>query len=344
MEVLHPNTKGDVAEMLAALSTAGTSTLIVGGRRDMGRVSPRPVDAELWTTQLDRVVAYDPAEMLAVVEAGLRIRDLDVLLLGGGQEWPVDAHPDATVGGVIATGVSGLRRLRTGLMRDTVAELELVTGDGRLIRSGARTVKNVTGFDVHRLATGALGSLGAIVQVAIKVRPLSKIRRTVITDEGGMTLATTLLDSVPLPAAIIAEPDSIELVLEGWPEEVDEQIAAARSVTQALEIHDDRPTTRADERWPDAPMLVEIGVPPSQIATVVGGAPSWRALAGVGVIWLPVADTSDLSALGPVVIAANGTLTSVRGDLRASAAVASGAVADISARLRDSFDPAGILS
>jgi glycolate oxidase FAD binding subunit len=343
MEVLHPNTKGDVADMFAALSSAGTSTLIVGGRQDMGRVTPRHVDAEVWTTQLDGVIAYDPAEMLAVVEAGMRIRDLDALLADGGQEWPMDAHPDATVGGVIATGVSGSRRLRTGMMRDSVVEVELVTGDGRLIRSGARTVKNVTGFDIHHLATGAFGSLGAIVQVAIKVRPLPKVRRTVITGDGGMELATALLNSVPLPAAIIAEPDSIELVLEGWPEEVDEQIAAARSVTEALEIHDDRPTTRVDERWPDAPMLAEIGVAPSRVAALVAEAPNWRALAGVGLVWLPVADPSDLPALTSAVTAANGTLASLRGDLGPSA-TATGALVDISARLRASFDPSGILS
>ena len=58
-----------------------------------------------------------------------------------------------------------------GPLRDSVVEIELVTGDGRLVRSGARTVKSVQGYDVHRLATGSLGTLGAIVQVAVKLRP-----------------------------------------------------------------------------------------------------------------------------------------------------------------------------
>ncbi len=344
MDVLHPNSKTDVAQMLAALTSAGTPTLIVGGRQDIGRATPRVTAAELWMTQLDHVVAYDPAEMVAVVEAGMRIRDLTSLLAGGDQEWPVDAHPDATVGGVIATGVSGMRRLRTGLSRDSVVELELVTGDGRLIRSGARTVKNVTGFDVHRLATGAFGSLGAIVQVAIKVRPCPKIRRTLVTGGGGLTLAEALLNAVPLPAAVIAEPDHIELLLEGWPEEVEEQTEAARAVTTGFEIHQDRPPTRVDELWPEAPILAEVAVTPSRIASVARGADRWRALAGVGLTWIPLTRPDALLAIRSLAAAESGTTTLVRGREAVPREHAPARGAGISARLHEAFDPAGILS
>ena len=344
MDVLHPNSKADVAEMLSGLTSARIPTLIVGGRQNMGRATPRATAAELWTTQLDRVVAYDPAEMLAVVEAGMRIRDLASLLAEGDQEWPVDAHPDATVGGVIATGVSGMRRLRTGLMRDSVVELELVTGDGRLIRSGARTVKNVTGFDVHRLATGAFGSLGAIVQVAIKVRPRPKIQRTLITSEGGIALADALLGAVPLPAAVIAEPDHIEVVLEGWPEEVEEQTEAARAITSAFQIHDDRPPTRVDELWPEAPILAEVAVTPSMIQSVVRAAERWRALMGVGLVWFPFTDEDRWRYVRAVVAAESGTATLVRGHEASPPDAAPTQGAAIAHRLRAAFDPAGILS
>lgn len=344
MDVLHPNTKADVAEMLTELTAAGTPTLIVGGRQDMGRATPRATAAELWTTQLDRMVAYDPAEMLAVVEAGMRIHDLASLLADGDQEWPVDAHPDATVGGVIATGVSGMRRLRTGLMRDSVVELELVTGDGRLIRSGARTVKNVTGFDVHRLATGAFGSLGAIVQVAIKVRPRPKVRRTLVTSEGGVTLAEALLGGVPLPAAVIAEPDHIELLLEGWPEEVEEQTEAARAVTAAFEVHEDRAPTRVDEFWPETPILGEVAVTPSTITAVVRGLNRWRALMGVGLVWIPLTSQGESPAIRSLVAAESGTTTLVRGGEAAPRDVEPRHAGSISSRLRAAFDPAGILS
>ena len=109
----------------------GTTVLVVGGRTHIDKGNPVDVDAELWTTLLDGVVAYDPAEMLVVVDAGIRLRDLRLLLAEGGQEWPVDGSDDATVGGVIAAAIDPIRQLRVGRMRDTVVEMEVVTGDGR---------------------------------------------------------------------------------------------------------------------------------------------------------------------------------------------------------------------
>ena len=195
---------------------------------------------------LDRVVAYDPEEMLAVVEAGMRVGALRQVLADGGQEWPSDAPDDATVGGTIAVAASSPRRLRMGPLRDTVVELELVTGDGRLVRSGARTVKSVQGYDLHRLATGSLGSLGAIVQVAVKVRPLPKARR-LVRARGGLEAGRTLLDAVPLPSSVVATPDGVEVALEGWPEEIEEQTAAIRSAVGAVEVVTSRSGRRRSE-------------------------------------------------------------------------------------------------
>ena len=151
------------------------------------------------------------------------------MLAEGGQEWPADAPDDATVGGTIAVAASSPRRLRMGPLRDTVVEIVLVTGDGRLVRSGARTVKSVQGYDLHRLATGSLGTLGAIVQVAVKVRPLPRARRLVVSPTGGLEIGRALLDAVPLPSSVVATPERVEVALEGWPEEIDEQTAAIRS-------------------------------------------------------------------------------------------------------------------
>jgi glycolate oxidase FAD binding subunit len=350
MDLIHPHTKAEVADALRDASAGGNQVLLVGGRTHADRAPERdaPPDIELWTTQLDELVAYDPAEMLAVAGAGMRIRDLTAALAEGGQEWAVDAPPGATVGGVIAAAASSPRRLRVGMVRDTVAELELVTGDGRLIRSGARTVKNVTGYDIHRLATGSFGTLGAIVQVALKLRPLPKVRRTLVTREGGLDLAERLLGAVPLPAAVIAAPDHVEIVLEGWPEEVEEQTAAARTLTTAFDVREDAPVTRTDEPWPDSPIVAEVAVPPSKIGSVVARAPGrYRALMGVGLVWLPFEDTEDLATLRFHVAELGGIAPVVRGPggpgPAPAAGAGSGAGADITRRLRESFDPAGIL-
>jgi glycolate oxidase FAD binding subunit len=195
VDLIHPSSKADVVDAIREANASLHRLLVVGGRRHLDKGNPAEVDAELWTTQLDRLVAYEPAEMIAVVEAGMRVGELERILAEGGQEWPSDAPIDATVGGVVASGASSPRRLRFGALRDTVLEAEIVTGDGRLVRSGARTVKNVTGYDLHKLVAGSLGTLGVIVQVALKVRPLPHARRT-LRFEGDLELARELVDAV----------------------------------------------------------------------------------------------------------------------------------------------------
>lgn len=341
MDLIHPHAKHDVVEAVREAAAGRRRLLVVGGRTHMDRGNPCDVDAELWTTMLDEVAAYEPAEMLAVVEAGMRIGDLRALLFEGGQEWPVDAPPDATVGGVVAAGVSSFRRLRVGHVRDTVVELELVTGDGRLVRSGARTVKNVTGYDLHRLATGSLGTLGVIVQVALKLRPLPQVRRTITVEGDGLDLGRRLLESVPLPAAVVAEPGRARLWLDGWGDEVEEQTAVARRVTDAL-ILDDHPAP-FDPLAIEATTVVEAAVAPTRIADLVAGRDDWTALLGVGLVWFGLPGGAEpLDELRRRVAEAAGVAPVIRGigglgDTTAPAPA-------IHRRLKESFDPAGILA
>ena len=338
MDLIHPHTKHDIASALRSASAQGVRVLVVGGRQHVDKGNPSEIDAELWTTLLDERVAYDPAEMLCVVEAGMRIRDLSLLLAEGGQEWPVDAPGDATVGGVIATGGPTIRQLRVGTMRDSVVEMEVVTGDGRIVRSGARTVKNVTGYDVHRLLTGSLGTLGVIVQVALKVRPLPKATRTLVTREGGVDLGRRLLDSVPLPAAVLAEPDRIVLRLEGWPEEVDEQTDAARAITAFDEVDSMFP----EPLFPEAPIVAEAAVTPSRLATLLRDARGYRAMIGVGFAWVPFPDEGSLGAFRDRVAELGGVAPVIRG--AGGLGWGSGPAPDVQRRIRSALDPARILA
>jgi glycolate oxidase FAD binding subunit len=338
VDLIHPHAKHDVAAALGSASAQGVRVLVVGGRQHVDKGNPSEIDAELWTTLLDERVAYDPAEMLCVVEAGMRIRDLSLLLGAGGQEWPVDAPGDATVGGVIATGGPTIRQLRVGTMRDSVVEMEVVTGDGRIVRSGARTVKNVTGYDVHRLLTGSLGTLGVIVQVALKVRPLPKATRTLVTSEGGVDLGRRLLDSVPLPAAVLAEPDRIVLRLEGWPEEVDEQTDAARAITALEEVDSVLP----EPLFPEAPIVAEAAVAPSRLATLVQDAPAYRAMIGVGFAWVPFPDEGSLGAFRERVDELGGVAPVIRG--AGGLGWGPGPAPDVQRRIKSALDPAGILA
>lgn len=339
MDTSHPHTAGDVADLLAAASRDHTRVLAVGGRRHLDRGNPCQVDLELWTTQMDGVAAYEPSDMIAVIGTGTRVRDLQMILAEGGQEWPVDAPGDATVGGVIAAGVSSPRRLRVGSVRDSVLEAEFVTGDGRRIRAGARTVKQSTGYGITRLLVGSLGTLGVLTQVALKVRPLPKATCSLVTSEGGLALARRLLDGVPLAAAVIAEAERVVVRLEGWPDEIEEQSKAARAVAPVADEHDE---PFPPEAFPDAPILAEVSVAPSALDRVVAHRTRWRALLGVGTAWIPLDDLHELETLRGLVASLGGIAPVARGPGGLGAATLP--APEVQRRLKHAFDPAAILA
>lgn len=346
MDLTHPMDKFEVADVLAMATADRHRILVVGGRTHADKGNPSDVDAELWTTQLDGLVSYEPAEMIAVAEAGMRVGELDRILAEGGQEWPCDAPPEATVGGVIAAAANSPRRLRVGPVRDTVIEMEVVTGDGRLVKSGARTVKSVTGYDVHKLMTGSLGTLGVIVQVALKVRPRPPARRTVRIP-GGLDAALRLLEAVPNPAAVLATPQVVELRLEGWPEEVDGQTEAARSVAGTLDVADEGPFPVA-RPWEERPVVAEAAVAPSRLRKLLGPPfDRWGALVGVGLAWIGLGSpeappNGELDRLRTRAGVLGGIAPVIRGAGGLGADSPSGF--EIHRRLKAAFDPAGVLA
>lgn len=344
MDLIHPRTVADVAEVLGRASTDRRRVLVVGGRSHIDKGNAADVETEVWTTQLDQIAAYDPAEMLVVVQAGMRCSALAELLAEHRQEWPADAPPGATVGGVIASGSSSARRLRVGALRDTVVEMELVTGDGRLVRSGARTVKNVTGYDLHRLITGSLGTLGVITQVALKVRPLPE-RTFTLAGPGDLALATEIVAGVPLVAGAIATRDTVEVRLEGWPDEVEELAESVRRIAPAAAPVSDEAGPFPSSpwwTWPDTGTIVEAALVPSKLGPTLHGLERYAALATVGLAWIAASGARELAEVRARVEAAGGIAPAIRGP----GGLGSPPIAAPAAhrRLKAAFDPAGILA
>ncbi|MGH2538943.1 MAG: FAD-binding oxidoreductase [Actinomycetota bacterium] len=344
MDLIHPRTASDVTEALGEASSSGRRVLIVGGRRHLDKGNPAEVDAELWTTQLDQLVAYEAAEMLVVVQAGMRCGALAETLSERGQEWPADAPADATVGGVIASSSSSPRRLRVGAIRDTVVEMELVTGDGRIVKSGARTVKNVTGYDLHRLMTGSLGTLGVITQVALKVRPLPERSATVVAPRAGIAEADAIVAGVPLVAGVVATAEGVEVRLEGWDGEVEESSGALSDIVPGSSpaTDDERFPRSPWWTWPPGGTVVEASVVPSALARIIAGSHTHAALAGVGLVWIAATTDEELDAVRARVADAGGVAPAVMGP--GGLGDAPPPAVDVHRRLRASFDPAGILA
>ncbi len=125
------------------------------------------------TRLLDKVIDYPARDMTITVQAGIRMKSLSALLSSENQRLPVDdPYPEhSTLGGLLATNTSGPRRFGWGTWRDYVIGISILNDEGKETKAGGRVVKNVAGYDFCKLHTGALGTLGVISQVTLKLRP-----------------------------------------------------------------------------------------------------------------------------------------------------------------------------
>jgi glycolate oxidase FAD binding subunit len=179
-----PDSEAAVAEAVREANLRGEWILPVGGGTAM--TSANPVDRMpivLDTTALAGIREYEPADLTISVGAGTRWADLQAALREQGQTIPVDVpHPDrATVGGAVATGYAGPRRLRDGTLKDLMLGASFVRGDGLTAKAGGMVVKNVSGFEIPRLLHGSWGSLAIITSVNLKVIPRHEFEMTLIT-------------------------------------------------------------------------------------------------------------------------------------------------------------------
>ncbi|HET6692434.1 MAG TPA: FAD-binding protein, partial [Miltoncostaeaceae bacterium] len=225
MSVARPSSPEECAAALAAASAAGEAVDVVGGgtRSRVGRPGP-PAPRRLETGGMAAVVAHEPTDLTLTVEAGMTVEAVAGLAAGGGQCWPqAEVRPGSTVGGVLAAAASGRERLRAGAVRDSVLELVMATGDGRLVKGGGRTVKGVSGFDIPRLAIGALGTLGVIVQVTLKLWPLPAARGWFGAEgslDDRLAAAGRLVAGGRRPVCVLLLPGRLAVELAGPPDDV----------------------------------------------------------------------------------------------------------------------------
>lgn len=297
------------------------------------------------------VVDYEPSELVVTVRAGTRLRELQALLAERGQCLPFEPPQfgvGSTIGGAVAAGLSGPARASVGSLRDYVLGVQIVNGKGELLTFGGQVMKNVAGYDVSRLMAGSLGTLGVIVQVSLKVLPVPPAECTLLF-ELSETSARQQLNRwggqpLPLNASCWAD-GHLAVRLRGAQAAV---AAAARSMGgQALAPE------RAERQWP---ALRDQALPFFRLAP---GEALWRA---------SVPDTATPLNLGPTLVEWHGAQRWIKATpadathVREAAARAGGhatlfrggdgsvpvftplapALAQIHARLKHEFDPAGI--
>ena len=184
---MHPELQSIVERIRAATADGTPLRIRGGGTKDFygNAAQPTPDDALIDTRPLAGIVSYEPSELVVTVRAGTPLAELEALLAEQGQCLPFEPphfrtaeNHDATVGGMVAAGLSGPARASVGAVRDYVLGAMLVNGRGEVLSFGGQVMKNVAGYDVSRVLAGSLGTLGLIAEVSLKVLPVAPAETT----------------------------------------------------------------------------------------------------------------------------------------------------------------------
>ncbi|HKN82900.1 MAG TPA: FAD-linked oxidase C-terminal domain-containing protein [Pyrinomonadaceae bacterium] len=202
---LSPASIDELAD-LVKLASAERRTITPAGGMTLLNDKP-PTDLVINTTQLNQIIEHEPADLIAVAQAGVTFRAFNEKLSENGQWLPLDPPDDgrATLGGIVATGLGGAQQFGYGRPRGSVIGMKVVIADGRVIKAGGRVVKNVAGYDLCKLFTGSYGSLGIIAELTFKLRPRPAREATVLATGSLpelLSVARTVLDARLFPVAV----------------------------------------------------------------------------------------------------------------------------------------------
>ncbi len=210
--VVAPRSEAEVVALVECAVGQRLPFIVAGGGTHLTVLSPTEPHAwVLCTRRLDRLIDYAPADLVITVSAGMRLSAVQAVLSAYGQylPWNLPLPDEATIGGIVASGRSGSWRFRHGTPRDRLLALRAVRGDGVPFKSGAKVVKSVAGYDLHRLLCGSWGTLAVMTEITLKVAPLPPTRQAVCwCAPDWSAVEPTLAQLMTLPL----QPDSLDVV------------------------------------------------------------------------------------------------------------------------------------
>ncbi|HKE80695.1 MAG TPA: FAD-binding protein [Solirubrobacteraceae bacterium] len=294
----------DAAGVAAVLRESG-GVRVVGGGTKLGW--GRPIEApELNVGELDAIVEHNEGDLTAILQAGVPLAQAQQLFAKAGQMLSLDPPGDgATIGGVIATGDSGPLRHRYGGPRDLVLGVQVALPDGSLARAGSKVIKNVAGYDLAKLMTGAYGTLGVVTEVSVRLHPAPRESLTVVVrrdDPRALADAAIELTHRPLEA------ERLDLRWEGDGGAVLVQLCGPSARDRATSIDgevvdDDGELWAAQRAAQRGPVVLRVSTTQQGLADVVAAAREHGALcvarAAHGLAWLRLesADAELVTAL-----------------------------------------------
>jgi len=217
------------------------------------------------------IVEYAPAEMTVKVRAGTSVAALEQALAEKGQRSALPVR-GGTVGGAIAVGEDHVEVLGRGQVRDSVLQVRYVSSEGRLVTGGGPVVKNVSGFNIPKLITGSLGTLGLIAEVVLRTNPIPAVSRWVASSDVD---PFAVPDAVLRPSAMLHDGDTTFVLLEGYEPDVNSELQRLRTAGDFFDVA--APPPLPEHRW---------SMPPADLrhldTTQTGAA---VASIGVGRVW-----------------------------------------------------------
>lgn len=365
-----PRCEQEVADIVRAARADGRRLAVEGAATRAGLAAPRAGVDALSLAGLAGVVHYDPAEMTITAKAGTPVAEIEAALAANAQMLafePPDPRPlyatsgAPTLGGMIAAGFSGPRRVQAGSLRDALLGARFVNGRGEIVKSGGRVMKNVTGLDLARLQVGAMGRFGALTEVTLKLSPRPAARATLALD--GLDDATAIAAlsaalATPFEVSGAAHLSARRLTLLRLEHAADSVAYRANELSRRLAAFAAPRRLEAEEAdalWRDMRDLTpfaadrravwRVATAPSRAAALVARLKAaFGDLAalydwGGGLIHLATASTADARA----VVAGDGAARLLRGD-HARFAPPPDPAAPLKARIAAAFDPDGVFA
>jgi glycolate oxidase FAD binding subunit len=343
---------------------------------------PREVDLVLSTARMNEVIEHLPGDQVVRVQGGTKLEDLQNHLAGEEQMLGIDPPEEgATVGGIVASNASGPRRLRYGLIRDLIIGIEVVLSDGTVAKAGGKVVKNVAGYDLSKLFTGSLGTLGLIATCNFRLHPRPEAARTVAVElpdtVSAGEAAQAIVHAQLVPSALELhwsdETRLLTVLVEGITPAVEAQTETAdfllRSFGETRTLGDEEadslgPLTRPGAPGTEYEVSIKIGAPPAELTGVLDsvlGACSRREItprvsghAGTGVTFVALpggdeeAQAGVIEELREIWVRRGGSVVVPKAPVSLKKRVEvwgpAGDHLGLSRRVKEKFDPRGTLN
>jgi glycolate oxidase FAD binding subunit len=273
------------------------------------------IGADLDAASMNRVLEHESGDLTCTVEAGIRLSALAAALAPARQRLSLDPPGDPTIGACLAQNLSGPLRHRFGAPRDLVLGVTLVLADGTIVNAGGKVVKNVAGYDLGKLVCGSRGRLAFIGRVSLRLHPDPVTAATVVVETGdAASVAAALLASQLVPSAVdILHPGRVAVLFEGGAAAVAAQVAATRALVGGEETNG---AVWAESRSLQGEALGRTSFAPGDLGVFLDRTPTAVVRPSAGVAYLPYA----------------------------VAAARSEPLRRLQERVRERFDPAGVLA